>query len=146
MAKRRGVDIRVSRLVLQVGLMCARLGRFKEAERIIRAIKAFRDEVPLPGTILAMSFYYEGRVPEALQELDAVLLAYPNHQLGKALRGLIYRKTGRPGGEQLLQQVIEDGRDEWAIRFARGCLESDDTQQPAAAHTHLMRPSMGWFA
>lgn len=146
MAKRRRVDIRISRLVLQVGLMCARLRRFNDAERIIRAIKAFRDEVPLPGTVLAMSFYCEGRVQDALRELDIVLAAYPNHQLGKAFLGLIHKKTGRTDGERLLREVIEDGRDEWAIKFAQGCLESGESRQPAPAHTHLMQPSMGWYA
>jgi hypothetical protein len=59
---------------------------------------------------------------EAEQELEAVLAAYPHHQFGKALLGLVYRESGRADWERLPREVIDDGRDEGSIKFARETL------------------------
>lgn len=125
MAKRRGVDLRISRQMLQIGVMCTRLRRFETAERIIRAVKDFRDDLPHPGTTLGMALLSQGRSQEAIEELEAVVAAYPNHQLGKVFLGLAYHDAGRGGWELLLQEVIEDGRDEWAIELAQQSLDFD---------------------
>ena len=117
-----GVDTRVSRLMLQVGLMCLQQKRWDDAERIIRSVKTFRDDVPLPGTTLALMFMFQNRLPEAIAELDAVLLAFPNHQMGRAVLGIVHRRAGTAGWERILQQVVDDGRDEFAIRLARQSL------------------------
>lgn len=129
MAKRLGVDLRVTRQLLLIGVTCARMQRFEEAERIIRGVKAFRNDVPHPGTALATAFMFQGRLQEAATELEAVLGAFPDHQLGKALLGLVYREVGRGGWQSLLEEVIEDGRDAWAIQLARQSLGFD--YQPA---------------
>lgn len=125
MAKRLGVDLRVTRQLLLIGVTCAKMQRFDDAERIIRAVKAFRNDVPHPGTALATAFMFQGRLQEAATELEAVLSAYPDHQLGKALLGLVYREVGRGGWQSLLQEVIEDGRDSWAIKLAHQSLGFD---------------------
>lgn len=141
MARRLGIDLRITRLLLQIGVMCARLERYEEAERIIRAVRAFRDDLPHPGTALATSFLFQGRLEEAAQELESVLLVYPNHQLGKAFLGLVYRQTGRDGWQQLLQSVLDDGCDEAAVELARHCMDLDgDAPAAAAAPAREPRP------
>jgi Flp pilus assembly protein TadD len=122
MAKRCGVELKITRLLLQIGVMCARLNQFADAEQIIRAVQAFRDDLPHPRTALAMAFLCQGRLHEAAQELEAGLAAFPQHQLGKAFLGLVYREAGRPEWRCLLQEVLEDGRDEWAIELAQHTL------------------------
>ncbi len=123
MAKRLGVDVRVTRALLEIGTMCAEQKRFDDAEAIIRATKAHRDDLPHPGTTLAMAYLYQDRLDEAEAELETVLAAFPNHQLGKALLGWTRRQAGQQGWQQPLEEVIDDGRDEWAIRLARTVLD-----------------------
>jgi len=148
MAKRLGVDLRVTRQLLLIGVMCAKLRRFEDAERIILGVKAFRDDVPHPATALATALMFQGRLREAAAELEAVLSAYPQHQLGKALLGLVYREFGRSGWQSLLQEVIDDGRDLWAIQLARDSLGIEEMEasvphgadQPDVAHRREAAP------
>lgn len=122
MATRHGVDIKVTQLLLQVGLMCGELGRFEEAVRIIRTVKNFRDDIAQPGAALGFIYLRHGRLPEAEQELEATLAAHPDHQLAKALLGWVRREAGRPDWFEPLQQVIADGREEWPTGLARRVL------------------------
>jgi len=122
MAKRLGLELRITRLMLQIGAMCTRFGRFDDAEQILLAVKAYRDDLPHPGSLLALNLVSQGRMHEAEQELEAVLAAYPHHQFGKALLGLVYRERGRADWERLPREVIDDGRDEGSIKFARETL------------------------
>jgi predicted Zn-dependent protease len=133
MAQRCGVDLKITRLLLQIGVMCARLNQFADAEQIIRAVLAFRDDLPHPRTALAMSYLCQGRLHEAAQELEAGLAAFPQHQLGKAFLGLVYREAGRPEWRGILQEVIEDGRDEWAIELAQHTLGGSEVSATSVA-------------
>ena len=125
MAIRHGVDLKSTRLLLQIGLMCGELGRFSQAERICASVRDFRADIPHPGTVLALIYVRQNRMDDAEEELDAVLAAFPDHQLAKALLGLVYRETGRPDWRDVLQEVIADGREEWSIRLARSLLGAD---------------------
>jgi hypothetical protein len=127
MARRFGVDLKISRLMLLIGLMCERLRRFKEGEQILHAMKAYRDDLPHPGTYLALCYMSEGRVREALAELDAVRAAYPEFQMSQVLLGIAQRDAGKPGWQRLLEDVIEDGRDEYATQLARDTLGLEST-------------------
>jgi tetratricopeptide (TPR) repeat protein len=124
-AIRYGVDLKITRLLLQIGLMCGQLGRFEEAAQVIGSVRDFRDDIPHPASVLALIYVRQNRLEEAEEELDAVLAAYPDHQLAKALLGLVYREADRPDWRDLLQEVIEDGREEWSIRLARSVLGAD---------------------
>jgi tetratricopeptide (TPR) repeat protein len=142
MARRYQVDLRVTRLLLQIGVMCAQQGKLEEAVRIIRSVKAFRPDLPHPGTSLALTLLYQGRLQEAQRELEGVLATFPAHQLAKALLGLVHREAGRGDWQRVLQEVIDDGRDEWAIGLARACLAGDSPPQVSASpvadeHAHI---------
>ena len=125
MTKRFGVDLKISRLLLLIGLMCERLRRFEEGEQILRAMKAYRDDLPHPATFLALCYVSQGRVREALQELEAVQQACPDFQMSKVLLGIAQRDAGRPGWRRLLEDVIRDGREEYAVRLAEQTLGLD---------------------
>jgi tetratricopeptide (TPR) repeat protein len=122
MTKRFGVELKISRLMLLIGLMCERLQRFAEGERILRAMKAYRHDLPHPATYLALCYVSQGRLDEALRELEAVRAAYPDFQMSKALLGIALRDSGQHGWQQVLQEVIQDGHDEYAIKLARDTL------------------------
>jgi len=135
MAKVAGVHFKLTRLLLQIGVMSGRLERYEEAEKIIRAVKAFRTDLPHPSSSLATVLLFQDRFEEAARELEASLREFPNHQLGRALLALMYRELGRPGWRHLAEQVIDDGREEAAIGLARFTLgiEARDSVPPQAA-------------
>jgi hypothetical protein len=132
MGKRLGVDLRISRLMLLIGLMCERLRRFEEGEQILRAMKAYRDDLPHPGTFLALCYISQGRLREAEEELDAVRAAYPEFQMSKVLLGIAHRDAGKPEWRRLLQEVIDDGHDEHSIKLAQDTLGLDPGATAAA--------------
>jgi hypothetical protein len=127
MARRFGVDLKISRLMLLIGLMCERLRRFEEGEQILRAMKVYRDDLPHPSTYLALCYVSQGRLREAQEELAAVRAAYPEFQMSKVLLGIARRDAGESGWQRLLEEVIEDGRDEYAIKLAQDTLGLDSS-------------------
>jgi hypothetical protein len=142
MAKRLDVDLKVTRLLLEIGVMAVWSKRAEEGEIIIEHVKAFRDEVPQPSTAKAAGLIYQNRMDDAIEELMSCLKRFPNHQLAKCLLAVAYADTGRRGWQELCKQVIEDGRDEWAMTLARETLGYDYLIKPAArplspAATHI---------
>jgi hypothetical protein len=133
MGKRFGVELKVTRILLQVGSMCSWLRRYADAEQILDAVKAYRDDLPHPSSLLALNDLCQGRLREAQDRLETILAAYPNHQFGKALLGLVYRDRGLAGWQQLPTEVIEDGRDESAMKLARVTLGGEEPGSPASA-------------
>jgi predicted Zn-dependent protease len=133
MAKRLDVDLKVTRLLLEIGVMAIWTQRVDDGETIIRHVKAFRDDVPQPSTALAAGLIYQQRAEDAIDELEAALARFPNHQLGKSLLAVAYAETGRHGWQALCKQVIEDGRDEWAINLARDTLGYDYLRKPESS-------------
>lgn len=148
MAKRFGVDLQISRVMLLIGLMCERLQRYAEGEQILRAMQAYRDDLPHPGTYLALCYVSQGRLPEALKELEAVRATYPDFQMGKVLLGIAQRDAGQRDWRWLLQEVIDEGREEYAVRLAQDTLSLDpgassnlpstntDTAARGVSHSH----------
>ena len=135
MSKRFGVDLQISRLMLLIGLMCERLRKFEEGEQILNAMKAFRDDLPHPGTYLALCYMSQGKLREALRELEAVRAAHPDFQMSKVLLGIAQRDSGQIGWQRLLEDVIRDGREEFAVRLAEqtlGLVPISNTPAPLA--------------
>jgi predicted Zn-dependent protease len=133
MAKRLDVDLKVTRLLLEIGLMGVVIKSVDEGEAVIRCIQTFRDDVPHPGTVLAAALIYQNRLPDAIAELESALKRFPNHQLGKSLLAVACANDGRRGWQSLCKEVIDDGRDEWAIQLARETLGYDYRRGQAAA-------------
>jgi hypothetical protein len=85
-------------------------------------MKAFRADLPHPGTFLALCYVSQGRVREALAELAVNRAAFPAYQMSKVLLGIAERDAGETGWQRHLEEVIEDGREEFAIRLAQDTL------------------------
>jgi predicted Zn-dependent protease len=142
MAQRLDVDLKVTRLLLEIGVMAIWIQRVDEGEAIIRHIKAFRADVPQPSAALAAGLIYQNRTQDAIAELEGSLARFPNHQLGKSLLAVAYADAGRRDWQALCKQVIDDGRDEWAIELARETLGYDYRRErtpaaPLRAAAHL---------
>lgn len=122
--------------MLLIGLMCERLQRYAEGEQILRAMKAYRDDLPHPGTYLALCYISQGRLREALEELDVVRTTYPDFQMGKVLLGIAQRDAGHRDWRRLLQEVIDEGREEYAVRLAQDTLSLDPGTGASLPGTH----------
>jgi hypothetical protein len=128
--RRFGVELNVNRLMLLIGLMCEQLGRPREGEEILRAMRAYREDLPHPRTYLALCLISQGRLREAADELEACMKEFPGHQLAKVLLGIAWRESGRQDWRTLVQGVIDDGRDEHAVKFAQETLGAEtDTRK-----------------
>jgi uncharacterized protein HemY len=137
MAKRFGINVKAVRALLNVGLLCVQQKRFEHAEQIFRALKAHCTGLPQPGVFLGLSCFTRGHLAGAQQELEASVAAYPADQLGKALLAVVYREKGRSDWRGMLREVIEDGRDAAAIRFARIELDVHGAAAEASGHRVL---------
>jgi hypothetical protein len=138
MARRFGVELNISRLMLLIGLMCERLQQFEDGERIFRAMKAFRGDLPHPGTFLALCYVSQGRVPEALAELAVSRATFPDYQMSKVLLGIAERDAGNAGWQRHLEEVIADGRDEFAIKLAQDTLGIEIASLDVVSHANRM--------
>lgn len=122
MAQRYEVDTRITRLLLQVGLMCGRRGQFDDAQLIVGSVSAFRDDLPHPSIVMALCLLYEGKPELAQEQIERVLTLWPDHQIARAMLGLVYREIGNSEWSELMDQVIADGRDPWAVWLAQQSL------------------------
>jgi hypothetical protein len=129
MATKLGVDVRSIRLLLEIGVTAAYEGLPSEGESIVRGVQSFRDDVPQPGVCLIGAFFFQKRYEEAIVEAKAVLKRFPNCQMAKALLGLAMFDAGYRDWETPLKEVVDDGRDEWAIKLAMTTLGYDYKRQ-----------------
>lgn len=122
MAEKLGVDLRPIRLLLESGVVASYEGMTSEGEAIIRSVMRFREDVPQPWSCLVGAFFFQRRFEDGITEAKALLKKFPNCQMAKALVGACMFELGYRDWEKPLKEVIEDGRDEWAIRFANTAL------------------------
>jgi hypothetical protein len=141
--KRFGIEFKISRQMLLIGLMCERLRRFEEAEQILNAMKDYRNDLPHPRSFLALCYISQGRPRDAVRELEMMLSAHPAHQMGKVLLGIAQRNAGRAGWQRLLQEVIDDGRDEFAIKLARDTLGIDSSPPAMSGGSQMLNRVYG---
>jgi hypothetical protein len=122
MANKLGVDVRSIRLLLETGVLACYEGLHAEGEAIVRGVQCFRDDVPQPTVCLVSAFYFQGRYDDAIAEAKALLKRFPNCQMAKALMGTCMFCAGYKHWDKPLKEVIDDGRDEWAIDMAKNVL------------------------
>ena len=106
------------RLLLQIALLGAEVRDFDTATEIAVAVRNSHPDLPHARAVLAMICLSSGQKDEAFRELEAALELFPDFQLGKALLGVSMKAVGRSGWQALLEDVIEDGRDEFAVGMA----------------------------
>lgn len=122
MAEKLGVDVRSSRLLLEVAVTASYEGMIADGEAMVRAVMHFRDDVPQPWSCLVGAFFFQRRFQDGISEASALLKRFPNCQMAKALLGACMFELGYRDWDKPLKEVVEDGRDEWAIKFARTAL------------------------
>jgi Bacterial type III secretion protein (HrpB1_HrpK) len=142
MAQKLGVDIRAIRILLETGVLASYEGLHAEGEAMVREVQSFRDDVPQPGVCLVSAFYFQGRHDDAITEAKALLKKFPNCQMAKALMGACMFSAGYRNWQTPLKEVMDDGRDEWAIDMARTVL-GYEYLAPSSAKSAVQQPHVG---
>jgi hypothetical protein len=145
MAMKLGIDVRITRLLLEVGVLASYEGLEAEGEAIVRSVAVYRDDVPQPGACLVAAFYFQKRYGEAIDEGKALLRKFPNSQIVKALMGVAMFESGLRDWDAPLKEVVEDGRDEWAINLARSTLGYEHKFQGAGQPVRIPAGSPSHF-
>jgi hypothetical protein len=147
MAEKLGVDVRGIRLLLETGVVSSYEGLAAEGESIVRGVMRFRDDVPQPWSCLVGAFFFQRRFEDGIAEAKALLKKFPNCQMAKALVGACMFELGYRDWETPLKEVIDDGRDEWAIKFAATALGYEHKRPPHSAASSATTPAfVGIFA
>ncbi len=108
----------VYRTLLQFALLGTELGESAAAAEIATALSDLRPDLPQASIVLAMNDFCSGKMDRGIQALEATLEKFPDSQLAKAMLAVCWQVSGRSGWQPLLESVIEDGRDEYAIGLA----------------------------
>lgn len=121
----------VYRILLQVALLGTELGETARATEIAETLEELRPDLPHASVVLAMNDFYAGKKDEGIRALDFTLARFPDSQLAKAMLAVCLQNAGRSGWQQMLESVIEDGRDGYAIGLA--CAILGRTNAPGSA-------------
>ena len=133
------------RTLLQFALLGTELGETQRAATIARALCELRPDLPQAGIVLAMNDFCSENMDRGIHELQSTLDRFPDSQLAKAILAVCLHVAGRSGWRALLEEVIEDGRDEYAIGLAcsilgrpNGTADEPDTSPATAFPSHAM--------
>lgn len=121
--KFHGINQDAIRLLMRVSMMLSEKTRFDESDSILRAISNYRPEIPHSRVCLVVGMLYRQKHAEAIEELDLTLKKFPNCAIAKAILGFALRDHGSPKWKAVLQEVLDDDRDVWAVNFAKELLQ-----------------------
>lgn len=108
----------VYRSLLQIAALGSELGEYLAASQIAGVLQGLRPDLPQASIVQAMNTFCGGDISAGIVELDEVLAQFPGSQLAKALLAVCMKIDNRAGWPQMLEAVIDDGRDEYAVGLA----------------------------
>jgi uncharacterized protein HemY len=115
----RAGDDALARLLLELGYLCLREGRFAEAETLLRGAGALRPREVAPGLCLGMVRFAQGGYAEAEQRYREVLAEHPDDDLVRAFLGeALIAQRRWVDARQTLEPVARAGRHPAAAAFA----------------------------
>jgi predicted Zn-dependent protease len=125
------IEAKSLQLLMELGLLAGGYGYVREAETIFEGLKAVRpqSEYPLIGwAIVKMS---NNQIDESTRVLEKeALKVNPGSDLARGYLGLALMLAGR--AEQsipILEEVVNNNKDEAAVNLAKGVLEEIDSKQ-----------------
>lgn len=114
------------RLLTEIGFLAAGRGYPTEAMTIFTGLEAVRPGHEQAPIGIAVTHLNAGRAEEAVRHLRAASAAHPESDNLRAFFGLALKLAGRTReSEQVLQQLLQDGTDEQAVRMAKALLAPD---------------------
>lgn len=135
------------RLLVGISLLASEIGAVALARQIAEQLVELRPDLPHAATVLGMCLFQVGQRREGLRSLQDTAAAFPDYQMGKAMLGVCMVETGETGWQDLLEAVIEDGRDEHAVALASKLLGRDaGAPAPAGLAPSMRLPSHAVWA
>ena len=113
------------RMLLGAALVAIELGHSAIASRMARNLTLLRPDLPQASTVDVMCDFLQDRAHAGMARLQSILDAFPDYQMGAALLATAMKNKGIGGWQTILEEVIDDGRDEFAIGLARELLGRD---------------------
>ena len=135
----------VYRVLLQFALLGTEIGKVSLAMEIAETLSELCPNLPHASIVWAMNEFAAGRQDAGIRSLEQTLKKFPESQLGKAMLAVCLQNTGRAGWQELLESVIDDGRDEHAIGLACGLLGREH-QSAASIPSPMSVPSTALWA
>lgn len=117
----------VYRVLLQFALLGTEIGKIELAMDIAKTLDELCPNLPHAAIVFAMNKFAAGRKDAGIRSLQQTLIKFPNSQLCKAMLAVCLQTTDRAGWQELLESVIDDGRDEHAIGLACALLGRDNS-------------------
>lgn len=136
---RSGMAAGVTRLLLQIGALCVKTGKFEDGERIIRAVRAYSTDLPQVSIALVLLLMRQRRWSEALEEQQAALALFPASPLSRTLLALIQRQLGNAEWRDQMQQALSAGHEEWLATLTRSSLQQAFAQSATSVPSPLER-------
>jgi Bacterial type III secretion protein (HrpB1_HrpK) len=112
------------RTLLQVALLGIELGQNSLALDMADHLCELRSDLPHAYIVKAMSVA-SGRTDESVRMLEETLVKFPDSQLCKVMLGTCMEILKRPGWKSLLESVIDNGDDDYAVSLACALLGRD---------------------
>lgn len=123
------------RMLMSIALLGTELGAFAAATDIATVLKELRPDLPHASTVLGVSAFSQGKFESGLRLLEEAVQAFPDFQMGKAMVAVCMDQLNKPGWRDILESVIDDGRDENAVGLACVLLQR---HPPNAASEEIM--------
>ena len=123
------------RVLLQIALLGIEVGEAPSAVLISQSLAELRPDLPHAEIVISMHEFSSGKREPGIQRLQEILFKFPDSQLGKAMLAVCLEIVGRPGWQNLMESVIQDGSDEYAVGLACAILGRSPPESSAAKNS-----------
>jgi Bacterial type III secretion protein (HrpB1_HrpK) len=135
----------IVRFLLKISLLGTEMKLFPAAKDIIDSVVDLRPDLPQPRLSAAHLVARMISPAQSRRVMVQLLQDFPDFQMGVAMLALGDREARISGWQALARSVIEDGRDESAMRLAEYVLgiEREPRQAPSVPSAPAAGPSSG---
>lgn len=116
----------VYRLLMGIALLGSELRSDAHVRSITEGLSALRPDLPQAAFVRGLCLFQTGAREDGLRALEEASLAFPDYQMGRALLAVCMAEASRGGWQEILEAVIDDGRDENAVAMSCAILGRDD--------------------
>lgn len=106
------------RTLIGAALVAIELGETHIAARMVKNLAFLRPDLPQSSSVGMMCDFFQGEPALGMARLRKTLEEFPDYQMGIALLASSMKAQDIGGWQAMLEGVIEDGRDEYAIGLA----------------------------
>jgi len=121
--RQNGLDPLLLERLAETGYLASECGMDEEAERLFACLATMSPGKASPLIGLAIAHSRRGLVDQAINELRTVIAQHPDHEMARAILGVMLAHSRRTGALKILEDIMAKGKDQAAIEVARSCVE-----------------------